>query len=989
MYWTYQITLLLLLFCPKYIQGVSWHISGSSPYAVLNKTFTFTCTVTDAEDLVDVIAFYKTTSTYGSRYQTGNTCIPFYDPMRGYNISCGSGTNSSSSTTKIYNFVIYQVATHDVGDWSCRLFRSLRMSTFSLIISNGPGNITFNPSPPAKVIVGGNVNVNCTADCIPPCSYSWTLENKPVGSTSLLALKNIGKKEAGGYMCTANNTILLKSVIKTFKLTVVGVSWDISGSSPYAVLNKTFTFTCTVTDAEDLVDVIAFYKRTSTYGSRYQTGNTCIPFYDPMRGYNISCGSGTNSSSSTTKIYTFVIYQVAPHDVGDWSCRLFRSLRMSTFSLIISNGPGNITFNPSPPTKVIERANVTVNCTADCVPPCSYSWTLENKPVGSTSLLALKNIGKKEAGGYMCTANNTIILKSVIKTFKLTVGDGPGNITFNPSPPAKVIEGANVTVNCTADCVPPCSYSWTLENKPVGSTLLLALKNIGKKEAGVYMCTANNTFTLKSVIKTFKLTVVDGPGNITFNPSPPAKVIEGANVTVNCTADCVPPCSYSWTLENKPVGSTSLLALKNIGKKEAGVYMCTANNTFTLKSVIKTFKLTVVDGPGNITFNPSPPAKVIEGANVTVNCTADCVPPCSYSWTLENKPVGSTSLLALKNIGKKEAGVYMCTATNTFTLKSVIKTFKLTVVEEPLFFLSGSSSYAVFNESFTFTCTVTQAAGLYYLVDFYINDALESTWASLEQKISSCDIRKSAPPGYTASCGSGTDRSSSTTKNYTLRINRVAVSDDVIWSCKLSKAGIRSHHFSLPVYTPVYNVSIEIFGSMTGAVIITEGRSINITEGISAIFTCVIQGAKPAPKVAWYRELSLTDAESMTGKLGNQTTFDRTTSINVTYTANRQHQGQKVYCTAINSLMVNRGIHALSSSNKILLNIEYATEHTSALTLRTFALSGIGIAVVLAVAIPAVWILCRRKTENKPQEAQNMLTTLNQNQADNPVFFRN
>ncbi|XP_041373028.1 uncharacterized protein LOC121386250 isoform X4 [Gigantopelta aegis] len=903
MYWTYQITLLLLLFCPKYIQGVSWHISGSSPYAVLNKTFTFTCTVTDAEDLVDVIAFYKTTSTYGSRYQTGNTCIPFYDPMRGYNISCGSGTNSSSSTTKIYNFVIYQVATHDVGDWSCRLFRSLRMSTFSLIISNGPGNITFNPSPPAKVIVGGNVNVNCTADCIPPCSYSWTLENKPVGSTSLLALKNIGKKEAGGYMCTANNTILLKSVIKTFKLTVVGVSWDISGSSPYAVLNKTFTFTCTVTDAEDLVDVIAFYKRTSTYGSRYQTGNTCIPFYDPMRGYNISCGSGTNSSSSTTKIYTFVIYQVAPHDVGDWSCRLFRSLRMSTFSLIISNGPGNITFNPSPPTKVIERANVTVNCTADCVPPCSYSWTLENKPVGSTSLLALKNIGKKEAGGYMCTANNTIILKSVIKTFKLTVGDGPGNITFNPSPPAKVIEGANVTVNCTADCVPPCSYSWTLENKPVGSTLLLALKNIGKKEAGVYMCTANNTFTLKSVIKTFKLTVVDGPGNITFNPSPPAKVIEGANVTVNCTADCVPPCSYSWTLENKPVGSTSLLALKNIGKKEAGVYMCTANNTFTLKSVIKTFKLTVV--------------------------------------------------------------------------------------EEPLFFLSGSSSYAVFNESFTFTCTVTQAAGLYYLVDFYINDALESTWASLEQKISSCDIRKSAPPGYTASCGSGTDRSSSTTKNYTLRINRVAVSDDVIWSCKLSKAGIRSHHFSLPVYTPVYNVSIEIFGSMTGAVIITEGRSINITEGISAIFTCVIQGAKPAPKVAWYRELSLTDAESMTGKLGNQTTFDRTTSINVTYTANRQHQGQKVYCTAINSLMVNRGIHALSSSNKILLNIEYATEHTSALTLRTFALSGIGIAVVLAVAIPAVWILCRRKTENKPQEAQNMLTTLNQNQADNPVFFRN
>ncbi|XP_041373857.1 uncharacterized protein LOC121386892 [Gigantopelta aegis] len=509
---------------------------------------------------------------------------------------------------------------------------------------------------------------------------------------------------------------------------IQGVSVNISGSSPYAVLNTPFTFTCTVTDAANLDNGIAFYKRTSKDGSWFQSGNTCIVFSNPEKGYNTSCGSGTNSSSSTTKTYTFVIYQVASHDAGDWSCGLFGSSTRSTFYLMISNGPDNIT------------------------------------------------------------------------------------------------------------------------------------------------------------------------------------------------------------------------------------------------------------------FNPSPPAKVEDGGNVTVNCTADCVPPCSYSWTLENKPVGSASLLALKNIGKKEAGVYMCTATNTFTLKSVIKTFKLAVVEV---FLSGSSSYAVFNESFTLTCTVTQAAGLYYVVDFYINEALKSTWASLEQNMSSCDIRKSAPQGYTASCGSGTDSSSSTTKNYTLRINRVAVSDDVIWSCKLSKAGIRSHHFSLPVYTPVYNVSIEIFGSMPGSVTITEGRSVNITEGLSAIFMCVMQGAKPAPKVAWYRELSLVDAESMTGKVGNQTTFDRTTSINVTYTANRQHQGQKVYCTAINSLMVNRGIHAVSSSNKIELNIEYATEHTSASTLRTFALSGIGIAVVLAVAIPTVWILCRRKTEKKSQDLQEMLPKLNQNEAENPAFFRN
>ncbi|XP_041346754.1 carcinoembryonic antigen-related cell adhesion molecule 20-like, partial [Gigantopelta aegis] len=88
-------------------------------------------------------------------------------------------------------------------------------------------------------------------------------------------------------------------------------------------------------------------------------------------------------------------------------------------------------------------------------------------------------------------------------------------------------------------------------------------------------------------------------------------------------------------------------------------------------------------GPNAIAFSPSSPAEVREGSNLTVNCIADCLPPCSYSWTWKNENISSTALLALENIKKKQTGVYTCYATNTFTSLSDHKTFELTVLDDP------------------------------------------------------------------------------------------------------------------------------------------------------------------------------------------------------------------------------------------------------------------------------------------------------------------
>ncbi|XP_041378788.1 uncharacterized protein LOC121391116 [Gigantopelta aegis] len=110
--------------------------------------------------------------------------------------------------------------------------------------------------------------------------------------------------------------------------------------------------------------------------------------------------------------------------------------------------------------------------------------------------------------------------------------------------------------------------------------------------------------------------------------------------------------------------------------------------------------------------------------------------------------------------------------------------------------MTGSPSEAVLNESFTWTCTVTQAANLDDRVTFS-RRIIGTIFAALWQNNAVCSEFTGAPDGYTASCGSGTDSSSSTTKTYTLMIDKVGINDVTVWGCFLSSAQIYSPNVTL------------------------------------------------------------------------------------------------------------------------------------------------------------------------------------------------
>ncbi|XP_041379031.1 carcinoembryonic antigen-related cell adhesion molecule 1-like [Gigantopelta aegis] len=180
---------------------------------------------------------------------------PPNEPLK-YSTSCGRGTDSSSSSTKRYHLRINTAAERDATDWWCDLSTSAtRSNTFRLQISSGPDSITFSPPSPGPVAEGESLTVMCAASCNPPCSYSWTLRNQPISSTSQLTLASINRSQTESvYTCNATNSFLSKSETEQFTLTVnlfhfqsnlitsamaakgnistVEKGWEMGGSSP-------------------------------------------------------------------------------------------------------------------------------------------------------------------------------------------------------------------------------------------------------------------------------------------------------------------------------------------------------------------------------------------------------------------------------------------------------------------------------------------------------------------------------------------------------------------------------------------------------------------------------------------------------------------------------------------------------------------------------------------------------------------------------------
>ncbi|XP_075062944.1 intercellular adhesion molecule 5-like [Mixophyes fleayi] len=155
--------------------------------------------------------------------------------------------------------------------------------------------------------------------------------------------------------------------------------------------------------------------------------------------------------------------------------------------------------------------------------------------------------------------------------------------------------------------------------------------------------------------------------------------IEGQENSFHCKASGYPPPTVTCSKDDTAYNTSQKLTTS---KNMTGNYKCAAEN---FDKISKTVTVSVQYEPKipNIIVQPSP--SVLEGANLTLTCEAEAVPPPTYSW---HTPPGHISFLydnrsvQIRDAKSAHEGFYICLAQNKLGIQ--MRKQKITVISEAI-----------------------------------------------------------------------------------------------------------------------------------------------------------------------------------------------------------------------------------------------------------------------------------------------------------------
>ncbi|XP_041346662.1 nephrin-like [Gigantopelta aegis] len=371
------------------------------------------------------------------------------------------------------------------------------------------------------------------------------------------------------------------------------------------------------------------------------------------------------------------------------------------------DGPDSVTIRPQFSGYAAEGGSLTVNCEADCDPPCVFSWKLGTQEITANSQLKLSNINRSQNGNvYTCKVTNTVIPKSNSKQFTLRVYYGPDSVQITSNSSLTLKEGDDVAMSCGAtNCSPSCSFTWKFKSPIEPTSSVLSLNNIQRSAAGDYTCTARNTNTQKSLEKKISLDVQyqSSITSVTLNSQyTPVTVDELTPMTLRCDVDSNPGShikllNNSQTSREVTHSKQAEYTWNEAGCLDAGHYTCEAGNNIK-SAVSESVQLVVRCSPRldhRVPFQKEFAAAV--GGDVTLNISVIANPSPTFTWyklTDGNKhSVGSGSSsttdvsavgkLTLTNVQQGDIGTYQVVVSNGAKNTDLVKNLTFDVAGPP------------------------------------------------------------------------------------------------------------------------------------------------------------------------------------------------------------------------------------------------------------------------------------------------------------------
>ncbi|XP_041757769.1 HEPACAM family member 2-like [Coregonus clupeaformis] len=274
----------------------------------------------------------------------------------------------------------------------------------------------------------------------------------------------------------------------------------------------------------------------------------------------------------------------------------------------------------------------------------------------------------------------------------LTSGLCAGQSVLPPGPLTGAIGGrVKFTTTLSPPAKPFVSVSWTFNRVNIitsttvnitnadhkerisldRTTGSLELWNLGLRDQGEYRVSIipDGALELQGAT-TLDVYVLLSAATIT---SPPATLIAGISST-NLTCEAAGNISsIQWIKDGLPLSPSNNITfsadnrtvyLSPVQVIDNGEYECLVSNR--VSNWTASHNLTVNFGPQNISIDG--PSAASTGRRVTLSCSADSIPPATFTWMFNRTEMGvNNTLYVIERMEALHIGNYTCTATNNIT----------------------------------------------------------------------------------------------------------------------------------------------------------------------------------------------------------------------------------------------------------------------------------------------------------------------------------